>query len=348
MAQITSDFVKETSSVTGTGAATLLGARNPARAFSTVLANSDTCHYSISHTGAFNEWEVGLGTYTTAGNTLTRTTVLSSSNANAAVSFSAGTKNVDLVAPASRFALLLDGDKGDITVGGTATTLTIDAGAVTNAKIATNTIDATTQAQMATFTTKGNNTTATANEVNTTALQHAEYTSGGVLTLTTAQTQTASVTNVTAGTYTIPANFAIAGSEYGFEAWLYTGRGATTTATNVIIELLVNGTAVRTVTLAINVATNINRQIQVEGKITIRTIGAGGTMLVSLRTLDDCVAAAAGVAAMTLNPAPSATSPATTAIDTTVTRSLELRARLSATTATCYVHMTHCTISKTR
>jgi hypothetical protein len=53
---------------------------------------ADTVYYAIAHRTA-NEWEVGLGTYS-ATNTLTRTTVHSSSNANAAVTFSAGTKDV--------------------------------------------------------------------------------------------------------------------------------------------------------------------------------------------------------------------------------------------------------------
>lgn len=101
MAFITADFVKETSTTTGTGTITLAGARSPARTFSSVVATSDTFHYSISHT-TLNEWEVGLGTLASS-TTFTRTTVLSSSNAGAAVNFTAGTKNVDMVVPAGRF-----------------------------------------------------------------------------------------------------------------------------------------------------------------------------------------------------------------------------------------------------
>lgn len=96
MAHIIEDRVRETTTTTGTGAITLAGAATGFRAFSSVMSSpSDTCYYVISG-GA--EWEVGLGTYS-AANTLTRTTVLRSSNANAAVSFSAGTKDVYITIP---------------------------------------------------------------------------------------------------------------------------------------------------------------------------------------------------------------------------------------------------------
>jgi hypothetical protein len=64
------------------------------RTFSAVMSTNDTCYYSIQGRTT-SEWEVGLGTYSSA-NTLTRTTVYSSSNSNAAVTFSAGTKDVFL------------------------------------------------------------------------------------------------------------------------------------------------------------------------------------------------------------------------------------------------------------
>lgn len=82
----------ETTTVTGTGAATLLGAVTGYETFGSRAANADTVPYVIRHRTA-NEWEAGIGTWNTGG-TLTRTTPLRSSNANAAVSFSAGTKDV--------------------------------------------------------------------------------------------------------------------------------------------------------------------------------------------------------------------------------------------------------------
>jgi hypothetical protein len=170
---------------------------------------------------------------------------------------------------------------------------------------------------------------------------------GAVLTQTSAQTATAATTNLTAGTYTVPASHLEVGSEYEFEATLYTGRGATLTATNVIIELLVAGTAVRTLTIAINASSTQNRGGKVYGRLTVRTTGASGTMMVSLQCLND-IAGTAGAIVDNIDPARSATSPGTTAIDTTATKTLELRARLSAATATCYLHLLHTTIVKVK
>jgi hypothetical protein len=68
--------------------------------FSAVLSTSDTFYYGIQHQ-TLGEWEVGLGTYSSA-NTVTRTTVYSSSNSNTAVTFSAGTKNVYIPLASSR------------------------------------------------------------------------------------------------------------------------------------------------------------------------------------------------------------------------------------------------------
>lgn len=99
MAYKTPDRVLETSTTTGTGALTLLGALSAAwQTFSSAVGNANTCPYLITAVNEdgnpTGEWECGIGTYATSGNTLTRTTVTSSSNAGSAVSFSAGTKRV--------------------------------------------------------------------------------------------------------------------------------------------------------------------------------------------------------------------------------------------------------------
>lgn len=94
------DRVKETTTTTGTGTITLAGAATGYRTFGSVLADADTTYYVIE---AGAEWEVGLGTVGGSGTTLARTSVLASSNAGAAVNFSAGTKNVFVTAPASLF-----------------------------------------------------------------------------------------------------------------------------------------------------------------------------------------------------------------------------------------------------
>lgn len=92
------DRVRETSTIVGTGTATLLGAVPGYQAFS-VVGNANTTYYCIFNTGT-TEWEVGIGTYTSVGTTLARTTVLASSNAGSAVSFTAGTKDVFVTYPA--------------------------------------------------------------------------------------------------------------------------------------------------------------------------------------------------------------------------------------------------------
>lgn len=91
MAFIADDRVREASTTTGTGALSLGGAVSGYRAFSSVMADGDTCQYAV---WLDNEWETGIGTYGSSGNTLTRTTVLSSSNSGSAVNFSAGSKQV--------------------------------------------------------------------------------------------------------------------------------------------------------------------------------------------------------------------------------------------------------------
>jgi hypothetical protein len=100
MALVLKDRVKETSTTTGTGTFTLAGAAAGYQSFS-AIGNSNSTYYCIANqTGT--EWEVGIGTYTSAGTTLSRTTVLSSSNAGSAVNFSAGTKDVFVTYPSER------------------------------------------------------------------------------------------------------------------------------------------------------------------------------------------------------------------------------------------------------
>ena len=77
MALVLADRVRETTTVTGTGTATLLGAVSGYQSFSAV-GNSNTTYYVIANQSA-SEWEVGIGTYTSSGTTLSRDTVLASS-----------------------------------------------------------------------------------------------------------------------------------------------------------------------------------------------------------------------------------------------------------------------------
>ena len=96
MALVINDRVRETTTVTGTGSATLLGAVTGYQSFS-VIGNGNTTYYTIADQGGPN-WEVGLGTWSTGG-TLARTTVLASSNSGSLVNFTTGTKDVFVTYP---------------------------------------------------------------------------------------------------------------------------------------------------------------------------------------------------------------------------------------------------------
>jgi hypothetical protein len=112
MAFVTADRVRDTSTTAGSGSFSVSGtAPTGYRTFSAVLSVSDTFYYSIQHQ-TLNEWEVGLGTYSSA-NTFARTTIYSSSNAGSAVTFSAGTKDVFITMAAAR-SLQLDAS-GNVT-----------------------------------------------------------------------------------------------------------------------------------------------------------------------------------------------------------------------------------------
>jgi hypothetical protein len=98
MALVLADRVLETTSVLGTGTVTLLGAQSGYQSFS-VVGNGNTTYYTIADNTNF-AWEVGVGTYNSG--TLTRDTVLSSSNGGALVNFVSGTKNIFLGMPSER------------------------------------------------------------------------------------------------------------------------------------------------------------------------------------------------------------------------------------------------------
>lgn len=119
MALVVADRVQETTSTTGTSDYALLGAEQGFQAFGDVMSDGDTTYYSITDD---TDWEVGIGTYSTTGPTLARTTILDSSNAGAAVSWGVGTKNIFLTYAADRSVYL--NANGDLSVDGT--TLYVD------------------------------------------------------------------------------------------------------------------------------------------------------------------------------------------------------------------------------
>lgn len=101
MALVVKDRVKETTTTTGQGTVTLAGAVTGYQSFS-VIGNGNTTYYTIAGQNT-NEWEVGIGTYTSSGTTLSRDTVLASSaGAPTKTTFSAGTKDVFVTYPAGK------------------------------------------------------------------------------------------------------------------------------------------------------------------------------------------------------------------------------------------------------
>ena len=102
MALVLNDRVKETTTTTGTGTINLGGAQTNFETFVAGIGNSNTTYYAIVHRSNA-EFEIGLGTITDASpDTLARTTIISSSNSDSAVDFSAGTKDVFCTMPASK------------------------------------------------------------------------------------------------------------------------------------------------------------------------------------------------------------------------------------------------------
>ena len=99
MGLVLKDRVKDTTTSTGTGAITLAGTPPVGYQSFTVIGNGNTTYYTITGT---SQWEVGIGTYN-AG-TLTRDTVFESSNSNALVDFTSGSKDVFVTLPAEAVA----------------------------------------------------------------------------------------------------------------------------------------------------------------------------------------------------------------------------------------------------
>jgi hypothetical protein len=98
VAFVLADRVQETTTTTGTGTITLAGAVTGFQSFAAV-GNGNSTYYTIAAQSG-SDWEVGIGTYTSSGTTLSRSTVLSSSNSGNLVNFGAGTKSVFVTLPA--------------------------------------------------------------------------------------------------------------------------------------------------------------------------------------------------------------------------------------------------------
>lgn len=129
MPLVVKDRVKETSTTTGTGTFTLAGAASGFQSFS-AIGNGNTTFYTIV---GGTQWEVGIGTYTSSGTTLSRDTVLSSSTGSK-IDFAAGTKDVFCTYPSERVLTGGGGGIGALVVNATTVTenYTIESG--TNAQ----------------------------------------------------------------------------------------------------------------------------------------------------------------------------------------------------------------------
>lgn len=104
MALVLSDRVQESSTTTGTGAFTLAGASNGFQSFNSGVGDGNSTYYTIADS-TNNAWEVGIGTYTHSTTSLSRDTVLASSNSGSLVNFGSGTKQVFVTYPAKRSAM---------------------------------------------------------------------------------------------------------------------------------------------------------------------------------------------------------------------------------------------------
>ena len=122
MALVLADRVRDTTTTTGTGTVTLSGtAPTGYQTFGAAIGNGNTTYYTIN---AGSQWEVGLGTYSSTGPTLARTTVLASSNGGSLVDFSTGTKDVFVTYPAEKS--INEDASGNVGIGTTAPASKLD------------------------------------------------------------------------------------------------------------------------------------------------------------------------------------------------------------------------------
>lgn len=127
MALVLADRVRETTTTAGTGSITLGGAVIGFQSFS-AIGDGNVTYYTIAGQGT-SEWEVGIGTYTSSGTTLSRDTVLSSSaGGTTKVTFSAGIKDVFVVYPSERAVYYDAANVAPFDPAGTAVALSIALG----------------------------------------------------------------------------------------------------------------------------------------------------------------------------------------------------------------------------
>lgn len=253
MALVVKDRVKETTVTTGTGTLTLGGAVTGFQTFSAVLSNADTTYYAIfeSSTGAF---EVGLGAFTSSGTTLSRDTILESSNAGSAINLTAGAADVFITQPAEK-AVYLDA-----------------AGSVTSSAGQIDISDFNNDAGYSTTT--GTVTSVAASAGTGVSISGSPITTTGTLTITnTAPDQTVVLTagaNVTVtGTYP---SFTIASSDQ------FTGTVTSVGGTGNVNGITLSGTVTSSGNLTLGgTLSNVSLTTQVTGTLPVANGGTGIT-----------------------------------------------------------------------
>ena len=112
MATVVDDRVQETTTTTGTGTFTLAGAKTGFQSFANIGDGNDTYYCCTDGT----DYEVGIGTYTASGTTLTRTTILDSTNGGSAVNWSAGSRDIFCTMPAGK--VVFEDSSNNVAVAG--------------------------------------------------------------------------------------------------------------------------------------------------------------------------------------------------------------------------------------
>lgn len=113
MATVIDDRVQETTTTTGTSTYTLAGAKTGFQSFANIGDGNDTYYCCTDGT----DYEVGVGTYTASGTTLSRTTILDSTNSGSAVNWSAGSRDIFCTMPAGK--VVFEDSSNNVAVAGT-------------------------------------------------------------------------------------------------------------------------------------------------------------------------------------------------------------------------------------
>jgi hypothetical protein len=205
MALVIADRVKETSTSIGTGTIVLSGASSGYQSFA-VIGNDNQTYYTIADQGGGLNWEVGIGTYYSANTSLSRTTILASSSAGAAVSFGSNTKDVFVTLPAEK--AVLDDLANIVSIANlTSSNVLITGGTINNVSL--NNI---TYGGLGTMSTQDANAVAiTGGTINNVSLSNVTY--GG---LGTMSTQNANAVAITGGNATVTTLNATTGNVVSF------------------------------------------------------------------------------------------------------------------------------------